>query len=279
MEGLITAMITPMKEGKVDEEGLKKNVAYQIEGGVDALLALGSTGEAMTLKLDEWTRVMEIVIAESSKPVIVNVGTNSTAESIERAKKAEQAGADALLVVTPYYVKPTNRGIVAHFTAIEAATHLPIIVYNIPGRTGKNIDIATMKELAKIERVIGVKESSGSIEQAAKVMHDWTVWSGDDALALPTIALGAKGHFSVASNLFPKEMKALVDYAKKGELDQAREIHYAFLPFFDAIFSESNPIGIKEAMNQWGLSAGEPRLPLLPMENKMLMSEALKRYR
>ncbi|MBP9840819.1 MAG: 4-hydroxy-tetrahydrodipicolinate synthase [Simkaniaceae bacterium] len=279
IKGLITAMVTPFKKGNLDEAGLETNVAFQIQGGVDALLILGSTGENLMLTPSERKRVMEIVIKTSTVPVIVNTGTSSTLESIERSLEAEALGADALLIVTPPYVKPMSEGIYYHFKSISEAVSIPIIVYNIPSRTGKNIDVATMKKLALLRQVRGVKESSGNLDQAAHVMHDWTLFAGDDALALPLFALGAKGLISVVSNAFPKEMKTLVDACLEGDFKKGRELHYSLLPFFDLVFSETNPIGIKEAMNQLGLPAGAPRMPLMPMQEVGQMEDLLKRYR
>ena len=275
LKGLITAMVTPFKKGEIDEEGLLRNVAHQIEGGVDALLILGSTGEGMTLKSAERRRIMDLVIKASTVPVIVNTGTSSTLESIERSKEAEGCGADALLIVTPPYVKPMNEGIYYHFKSITEAVSLPVIVYNIPGRTGKNIDISTMKKIAALPQVIGVKESSGNLDQAAHVMHDWSLFAGDDALSLPLIAMGAAGLISVASNAFPQEMKALVEACLRGDFKKGRELYYPLIPLFDLLFSESNPICIKEAMNELGLAAGDPRMPLMPMQEAEAMKTLL----
>lgn len=279
IKGLITAMVTPFKKGELDEEGLVKNVAYQIEEGVDALLILGSTGENAMLNPLERRRVMDIVIQESTIPVIVNTGTSSTLESIERSREAESLGADALLIVTPPYVKPMNEGIYYHYKSISEAVSIPLIVYNIPGRSAKNIDVPTMKRIAKLPQVIGVKESSGNVDQAVHVMHEWSLFAGDDALSLPLIALGASGLFSVASNAFPKEMKALVKACLDGDFVKARELYYPLVPLFDLLFSETNPIGIKEAMNQLGLAAGSPRMPLMPMQESEKMKDLLKDFK
>ena len=277
LKGLMTALITPFDQnGDLDEEGLKTLIAEQMEAKVDSLLLLGSTGEMMTLSPEERERVVELTIKASSKPVIVNVGTNNTSESIARAQRAEQMGADALLVVTPYYLKPPQEGIFRHFEEIAKKVSLPIIIYNIPGRTGRNIEVATLKKLAKIPNVIALKESSGDFAQAFAVMKDLIVLSGDDGDALPLIALGAQGHVSVTSNLLPKEMKKLVDASIKGNFEEARKMQAQLFPLFQVMFSESNPIPLKKAMQLLKLPSGEPRLPLTPMENVERMQTVLE---
>ncbi|MCP4361125.1 MAG: 4-hydroxy-tetrahydrodipicolinate synthase [Chloroflexi bacterium] len=287
--GVTTALITPFsKNGEVDYDGLRQNVRFQIQNGVRGLLPLGTTGETPTLNAVEMEKIVRLVVTESrtadkETAVLVGVGTNSTQKTIENAKKAEAWGADALLVVTPYYNKPTQDGIVAHFTAVATATSLPIIIYNIKGRTGTNIETPTLKQIAALENVIGVKEASGDIHQIMDVLTTIpkiAVYSGDDAMTFPLVCLGGQGVISVVSNLFPDLVVAMVNQALAGEVEQARQNHFNLLPIFNAAFVESNPGPIKYAMAQRGLAAGPLRLPLIEMNaaNRALLNSVLRQY-
>jgi 4-hydroxy-tetrahydrodipicolinate synthase len=275
LEGVYTALVTPMTaDGALDERALRKLVDSQVEGGVSGLVPVGTTGESPTLDGDECSRVIRIVVnqAKGSVPVIAGAGSNSTSEAIHYARDAKDAGAAATLQVAPYYNKPTSQGFLGHFRAIADAVDLPMIVYNIPGRTGKNIDNPTMLELAQHRNIVAVKEASGDIGQImdliAKKPDGFTVLSGDDNLAFPIMALGGMGVISVASNLVPAQMSRFVSAALKGDWNAARKMHYELLPLFKAIFIETNPIPIKAALAMKGMIVERYRLPMCPMDPK-----------
>ncbi len=284
--GTTTALITPFnKDGSVDYEGYKENLEEQIKY-VDGLLVLGTTGETPTLTKDEQHELIRITvdISKGRIPVMVGVGTNNTKTTVENAKAAEKLGADAILVVTPYYNKPSNAGIIAHFKAVDDAVSIPIVVYNIAGRTGRNIDTETMKELAKLENVEAVKEASGNINQMMDVINEipeLTVLSGDDSMTCPLVAMGGKGVVSVVSNLFPEKVSTMVKTALKGDFDSARKLHYELLPIFKGAFIETNPLPIKTAMNEFGMNGGHFRLPMTQMSDagKHRLMKVLERYR
>jgi 4-hydroxy-tetrahydrodipicolinate synthase len=287
--GVTTALVTPfLTDGEVDSEGLRQNVRFQIENGVRGLLPLGTTGETPTLNSSEQETIVRLVIEEAlaagkGTPVMVGVGTNSTSKTIENAQKAQEWGADALLVVTPYYNKPTQTGIVAHFSAVSDAVDLPIVVYNIKGRTGTNIATPTLKQIAEQKNVIAVKEASGDITQMMDVLievPEIAVYSGDDAMTFPLICLGGQGVISVVSNLLPGLVVDMVDQALAGNVERARERHFTLLPMFKAAFVESNPGPIKYAMGKKGLAAGPLRLPLVELlaANRAIVESALEKY-
>lgn len=271
-DGVTTAMITPfLSDGAVDYDGLRNNVRFQVENGVRGLLPLGTTGETPTLTSEEKERIVGVVVDEArahgkDNPVMVGVGSNSTAATIENAKKAADWGADALLVVTPYYNKPSQAGIIEHFVAVANATDLPIVVYNIQGRSGVNIETETLKRIAEHERIIAVKEASGNINQMGDVISEipsLRVYSGDDGLTLPLLSIGGLGVISVVSNLLPAPLVEMVNAGLSGNFKRAGELHYKLLPMFKAAFIESNPAPIKYAMSQSELAAGPLRLPLV----------------
>ncbi len=287
--GTATALVTPfLPDGRVDYAGLRQNVCRQIENGIAALVPLGTTGETPTLDEEEKAQIARVVVdtaraAPHKVPVIVGVGTNSTAKTIENARQAAAWGADALLIVTPYYNKPTQAGIVAHFSAVCAAVDIPIIVYNIKGRTGTNIETPTLKKLAQLDNIVGVKEASGDINQMMDVLDqipDLAVYSGDDVMTLPLVALGGLGVISVVSNLWPDRVVAMVAAALAGDMPRARQLHWELLPIFRGAFIETNPVPIKYAMSQKGLAAGSLRLPLVEMtaENKAKLDTILAKY-
>lgn len=287
--GVTTALVTPfLTDGAVDYEGLRQNVRFQIGNGVRGLLPLGTTGETPTLNSSEQETIVRLVIEEAQTagkdtPVMVGVGTNSTSKTIKNAQKAQEWGADALLVVTPYYNKPTQAGIVAHFSAVSDAVDLPIVVYNIKGRTGTNIATPTLKQIAEQKNVIAVKEASGDITQMMDVLikvPEIAVYSGDDAMTFPLICLGGQGVISVVSNLLPGLVVDMVDQALAGNVERARELHFTLLPMFKAAFVESNPGPIKYAMGKKGLAAGPLRLPLVELlaANRAIVEFALEKY-
>ncbi len=274
IEGVWTALITPFTaKNQLDEEGLRQNLHLQKEGGVDGVVALGTTGEAPTLSREEKKRVIAIC-KEFELPLMVGTGTYSTEETIHATKDCD---ADAALIITPYYNKPTQKGIYQHFEAICEAVDIPIVVYNHRGRTGQNIETETLQDIAKLPNIVGVKEVSGSIQQAGEIvskisMHhpNFTVLSGDDPLTLPMMALGGHGVISVAANIVPAKIVALVKAMQQDDLRQARLLHIELQPLFHALFVETNPIPIKAIMKHAGLPAGDCRLPLSPLESEHL---------
>jgi len=267
--GAMTAIVTPFgRDGDVDDRALRDIARWQVESGIHGLVPCGTTGEGATLDDDEHALVISTVVkaVEGRVPVVAGCGSNDTRRTVEAARRAAAAGADALLVVTPYYNKPNRSGMIAHYREIAAATDRPIIVYNVPGRTGQNIAPSLTLELAAIPGVVGVKEASGNLDQIAAILEGrpqgFFVLSGDDPLALPTIALGADGVISVVSNSAPAEMSLMVAAALEGDLDRARELHYRLLPIMRANFVETNPVPVKTAMAELGRCQGHVRPPL-----------------
>lgn len=267
-------------------EALRENVRFQIENGVHGLVPLGTTGESPTIKEEERKLIIKTVVDEVNGKisVIVGTGTYSTEEAVRLSKEAQDLGADGLLVVAPYYNKPTQEGLYLHFKAISEAVDLPIIVYNIPGRTGVNVEVQTLVRLSQFDNIVAVKEASGNLAQVMDIIEALgdriTVLSGDDNLTLPIMALGGKGVISVISNLLPKPMVEFVEAALKGDFKKAKELHYHLLPLFKAAFIETNPIPIKTMMNLVGMKAGPCRLPLCNMQphNLEKVKKILSRY-
>jgi 4-hydroxy-tetrahydrodipicolinate synthase len=270
-EGSIVALVTPFRNGRVDHEALAGLVEKQVAGGTSALVACGTTGEAPTLSEREHAEVIESIVkaARGRLPVIAGTGTYDTAETIRRTKAAAAAGCRGAMVVTPYYNKPTVRGLEAHFTAVADASALPLIVYNIPGRTGTRIPPPLIAKLARHPRIAALKDATGSPGDCMDVAElcDLTILAGDDALTLPWMALGAKGIVSVAGNVVPDEVSALVREAARGDFAAARRRHYRLLPLFKALFVESNPVPVKAALSLQGIGTAEVRLPLVAAEN------------
>ena len=269
--GCGTALVTPFtSSGAVDEAAVRRLAKRQVEAGVHFLVPCGTTGEAPTLSAAERTRVVEIVVDEARGrvPVLAGAGGYDTREVAEAARAMQAAGASGLLSVTPYYNKPTPEGLYRHYQAIAEATPLPIVVYNVPGRTGCNVDPATLTRLATIPHVVGVKEASGNMAQICEALRavppEFIVLSGDDALTLPAMAVGARGVVSVASNELPAEMAQLVEAAEANDFAFARELHSRLLPLMLANFAESNPIPVKALMAQMGLIEESYRLPMVP---------------
>jgi 4-hydroxy-tetrahydrodipicolinate synthase len=268
--GTGTALVTPFKsDGSVDERTLRSLVDFQIAEGIDMILPCGTTGEGATLTWEETDRVTQIVIeqARGRVPVIVGAGSNSTAEAIEGTKHAARLGADGVLSVGPYYNKPTQQGFYEHFKAIAEAENIPIVVYNVPGRTASNIEAKTMLRLAEVPNIVAVKEASGNLGQIMDILRDrpsnFRVLSGDDALTLSVIAMGGDGIVSVVSNEAPRMMSNMVNAALDGNFAKARELHYKLLPLMNMNFIESNPIPVKAAMAMMGLLEENYRLPMV----------------
>lgn len=288
VQGVYTVLITPFyNNGDLDEEGLRFLIRRQIEAGVEGVVCLGTTGECPTLTEEEQKRVVKICREETLGKIalIVGTGTYSTAHTIECTQMAQDFGADAALIVTPYYNKPTQEGLYLHYKAIAEAVTLPAIIYNIHYRTCQNLQTDTLKRLIDIPSIIGVKEASGNISQISDVIElsrrvrpDFSIMSGDDGLTFPLMALGGHGIFSVASNLVPDKVKALVDAAASGDYASARDQHYRLAPLFKAMFIETNPIPIKAAMNFCGLPAGNCRLPLCNLipENALALQRVIQ---
>jgi 4-hydroxy-tetrahydrodipicolinate synthase len=271
-KGAFTALVTPMKaNGGIDYDGFRRLVRFQLENGIDGLVPIGTTGETPTLEEAEEERLIKIAVEEAAGrvPVIAGAGSNSTKHAVLYTKRAKDLGADAALVVTPYYNKPNDDGLIRHFEAV-AAVGLPVIVYNIASRTGRNIPTPLMEVLSRIPNIAGVKEASGDMNQMGDVINTikrpqgggFTVLSGDDALTLPLLALGGDGVISVISNLVPSKVAALVKAGLAGDMETARNIHYELLPFVKAAFVETNPVPIKRALELAGLPGGPARLPL-----------------
>jgi 4-hydroxy-tetrahydrodipicolinate synthase len=274
LEGVFPALITPFSpKNEIDEEGLRRNIEFVTKGGVSGIVPCGSTGESATLSHAEHKRMIEISVDTSTIPVIAGTGSNNTKEAIELTKYAEDGGADAALLITPYYNKPNRSGLILHFKEITNAVEIPIILYNIPSRTGINMDPKLIAELAEVDGIIGVKESSGNLSQVSKIIEltkdlDFFVLSGDDILTLPILSLGGSGVVSVAANIVPERISSLVRAIKQNELEKARKIHYEISPLFEALFLETNPIPVKKAAELMGLASGHLRLPLSGMREE-----------
>lgn len=268
-QGCGTALVTPFKADlSIDELALRRLVRRQIEAGIHFLVPCGTTGESPTLEHDEKIRVVEIVLEEANGivPVLAGAGSYDTSEVIALAREYEAMGVDGILSVTPYYNKPTQEGLYRHYKAIAEGTGKPVVVYNVPGRTGVNVEPATLARLAQIDNIVGVKEASGNISQmaaiCARVPNEFNVLSGDDSITLPLASLGGRGVISVASNEIPAQMAALCNHLLKGEFAEARAIHAQWLPLMDVNFVESNPIPVKAALARMGLIEAVWRLPM-----------------
>lgn len=269
-EGLMVAMVTPFRDGAVDLPATERLIEFMITGGVEGLVISGSTGEAATCTHEErrslWRFAKERV--RGRVPLVAGTGTNNTAESIALTRMAEELGLDGAMIVTPYYNKPTPRGQVAHFTAVAKSTRLPIILYNVPGRTATNTLPETLEQVQDLPNVVAVKEASGSLDQASAVRARcrMTLLSGDDSLTLPMIAVGAAGVISVAGNVAPRAMRTLCDHARAGRLSEAEAQHRLLQPLFKALFIESNPGPVKCLLAAMRLIENQLRLPLVPVE-------------
>jgi len=283
-EGTYTALVTPFRGGRVDEQSLRTLIRAQVEGGVDGIVPCGSTGESATMTHDEHEQVITIAIEEARGKikVLAGTGSNSTAEACRLTKFAAEAGADGALLISPYYIKPTQAGHVAHYRAIAEVSELPLLVYNIPGRTGVNMLPETTAEIARIPHIVGIKEAAGSLDQVSRIIQlcgpGFTVLSGDDSLTLPMMAVGARGVISVVSNLTPKPICGLVRAAAAGDYETARRIHYELLPLMQVLFIEINPIGIKTALAMTRkIASDELRMPLTPLTepNRARLEKAL----
>ena len=284
IQGCGTALVTPFsRDGMIDVEALRRLVQFQLREGIDFLVPCGTTGETPTLEKEEYLGVIRVVMEEAGGkvPIVAGVGSNNTRHVCELAKEVSALGVDALLSVVPYYNKPTQEGLYQHFKAIAEATELPVIVYNVPGRTSSNIEPATTARLSKLSNITGIKEASGNIVQQMEVIRavgsDFAILSGDDAFTFPLMALGGKGVISVASNEVPGSMSRLVRLLREGEYDEARKLNEQLLPLMQVNFIETSPIPVKAALAMMGMIEEIYRLPLVPMkpENRAKLEKVL----
>ncbi len=271
-EGSLVAIVTPFKDGKVDEDCLRSLVHMHIEEGTSGIVPCGTTGESPTLSPEEHKKVIEIVIDEAKKkvPVIAGTGSNNTAEAIEYTRHAHEAGADGALVITPYYNKPPQEGLYSHFKAIAGEVSIPIVIYNVPGRTGISIEPETVARLSELSNIVAIKEASGKMDQVTKIISlcGITVLSGDDSMTMPIMAVGGTGVISVVANIVPSDVRALTAAMEEGNFESARELHYKLFNLCKVMFIETNPIPIKTAMAMKGLIKEEFRLPLVSPSEK-----------
>lgn len=286
-QGCGTAIATPFTEDGVNFEEFGKLIEFQIENGVDAIIVCGTTGESATMTKEEREKTIKFAIDAVAKrtKVVVGTGSNSTKAAVEMSKFAEEAGADALLVVTPYYNKTTQKGLVAHYTEIAKAVNIPIIMYSVPSRTGVNISPETCLELSKIKNIVAIKEASGNLSQVAKIAslcrENLDIYSGNDDQIIPVLSLGGKGVISVLSNIMPKYTHDMTMKYFKGEVEEAAKMQLDVIDLSDSLFSEVNPIPVKHALNLMGYDFGKPRLPLIELSdaNKKVMEEVMKKHK
>jgi 4-hydroxy-tetrahydrodipicolinate synthase len=286
-QGAMVAIVTPFKDGQVDESTLRQLIEFQIANGTQGIIPCGTTGESATLSFAEHERVVEITVEQVKKrvPVIAGTGSNNTSEAIRLTAHAKKAGADGALMISPYYNKPTQEGLYQHFKKVAESVDIPIIVYNIQGRTAVNIDPDTVARLAKIDNIVGIKEASGSMKQITDVIarcgSDFVTLSGEDFLTYPLMCVGGKGVISVVSNVAPRDMADLCTLCLQGKYGEARQLFYKMLPLCHALFYETNPAPVKAALAMMGkIPSEEVRLPLVPMKEatKERLRQDLKAY-
>lgn len=280
-KGSMIPIVTPFKDGKIDEDGFQNLIEFHIKNGTDAIVPCGTTGESATLTHKEHEQLVDssIKIANNRVPVIAGTGSNSTDEAIKLTTYAQKAGADGALLITPYYNKPTQEGLYQHYKDIAVKTDIPLILYNVPGRTGVNMLPETVAKLSEIPSIVGIKEASGSLRQICEIIYlcgeKCSVFSGDDFTNYPILAMGGKGVISVTANIVPDKIAAMWDAFESGDHTKAREIHYQLLSLNNAMFLETNPIPVKTALGLMGKISPEMRLPLSPMSHNNL--EKLKK--
>jgi len=284
--GSLVAIVTPFRNGKVDERALGDLIEFQIANGTDGIVPCGTTGESATLSHEEHDRVVALTVEVVRRrvPVIAGTGSNSTDEAIALTQHAKAAGADGALLITPYYNKPMQEGLFRHYKAVAEAVDLPLVLYNIPGRTAVNMTPATVARLSAVRNIVAIKEGAGSVQQVSEIIQAcgdrMTVLSGDDALTLPMMAVGAKGVITVTANIAPADMAAMVDAYAAGNLAEAKRLHHKLYPLFTALFYETNPIPVKAALAMMGKIDGELRLPLSPMatDTREKLARVMKEY-
>ena len=283
-EGVLPALITPFnKDYSIDENGFRKNVTFVETGGISGIVPCGTTGESATLSTAEHEQLIDLSVDCANVPVIVGTGSNNTAEAIELTKYANDAGVDGALLISPYYNKPNNAGLIKHFKMIAESVDIPLLLYNVPTRTSQDMPLEVIFELAKIDNIVGIKEASGSLDKVSQIIEntadeDFSIISGDDGLTLPIMTLGGSAVISVVANIVPQKMVDLYDAAKSGDIATARKIHYELAPLIRALFNETNPIPVKCAAGLIGLASGPLRLPLAPInsDNERILTDALK---
>ena len=283
--GAIPALITPFTaDNQIDADGYRRNIEFAVKNGVSAIVPCGTTGESATLSAEEHMKVVDIAIESSKVPVIAGTGSNSTDEAIMFTKHAADAGADAALIITPYYNKPTQNGLVAHFEKIANTVDIPIILYNVPSRTGVDMSVATIAQLAKHPNVVGIKEATGDMGKASEIIaktidDNFVLLSGDDIATLPLMSIGGTGVISVTANILPGKISEMVSLFEKGETKKAMAIHQELVPIMKTLFIETNPIPVKTAVGLLGLAAGPLRMPMTPMlpANLEILKAELKR--
>ncbi|GJL79688.1 MAG: 4-hydroxy-tetrahydrodipicolinate synthase [Nitrospinaceae bacterium] len=285
-EGSLVAIVTPFKNGKVDEKALRELIEFQIAGGTQGIVPCGTTGESATLSHEEHDKVIGITVdaCKGRAKVLAGTGSNSTWEAAELTQHAQKAGVDGSLQITPYYNKPSQEGLFQHFSSLAKETDLPIILYNVPGRTSVNMLPETVKRLSGIDNIVGIKEASGSLTQISEVISlcgkDFTVLSGDDPLLWPILAIGGKGVISVTANVLPEKVSQLCHAAENGDGDQARALHYELMEINETLFIDTNPVPVKTALALMGKMGDELRSPLSPLskENAVRLKSVLKKY-
>lgn len=284
-EGAMPALITPFtKDDRIDREGLQRNIAFVEDGGVSGIVPCGTTGESATLSAAEHEEVIDIAVECAKVPVIAGTGSNNTCEALQFTKHAADAGVDGVLLISPYYNKPNPAGLLAHFKKIAEAVDIPMILYNVPSRTGQDMPVDVITQLAKVENIVGIKEASGNAAKVSQILEqtiddDFVLLSGEDGLTLPIISMGGRGVISVAANIVPDKMSGMVNAALKGDYETARKIHFEISPLIRALFLETNPIPVKKAAELVGLASGHLRLPLAPISdaNKEKLVSELKK--
>ena len=283
-KGCFTALVTPFKDGRVDEKSLRNLIEFQIKNGINGLVPCGTTGESATLSYEEHNRVIDITIETAAKrvPVVAGTGSNSTSETVMLTKHAEDAGADYALLITPYYNKPTQAGLYEHYKAVAEETNIPIMLYNVPGRTGVNMLPETVARLSEIKSIAGIKEATGNLQQISDVIEysrpGFLVISGDDFTTFPLLSIGGHGVISVTSNVSPKDVSDMCSLFFNGKTEESKQLHYKLQPLHRSMFIETNPVPVKTALSMMGMMKEEFRLPLVGMskDNKMRLEKTLK---
>ncbi|MBF0252361.1 MAG: 4-hydroxy-tetrahydrodipicolinate synthase [Candidatus Omnitrophica bacterium] len=284
-KGSYVALVTPFKKGKPDEKTYRKLIEFQIKNGTNGIVPCGCTGEAATLTMEEQKRLVSIAVETCAKrvPVVAGTGSNSTRESLELTIFAKKAGCDGALIITPYYNKPTPEGQYRHYAELAKQSKLPIMLYNVPSRTGISLSPQTVARLSKIDNIVAIKEAAGSVQQVVDILSlcDITVMSGDDSMTLPFMSVGAKGVVSVAGNIIPREIHDLVDTFLKGDIEASRKIHYEIAELCKTMFIETNPIPVKTSLAMMGLVEEEFRMPLCEMmpDTRAALQKVLKKYK
>ena len=286
-KGSLIPIVTPFKEGKIDEEGFRDLIEFHITNGTDAIVPCGTTGESATLTHEEHEQLIDLSIEAANHriPVIAGTGSNSTAEAIKLTTYAKKTGADGALLITPYYNKPTQEGLYNHYKAIAEETDLPLILYNVPSRTGVNMLPETVARLSEMPTIVGIKEATGSLRQICDIIHlcgeKCSVFSGDDFTNYPILAVGGKGVISVTANIMPDKIAAMYDAFESGNFDKSREIHYQLLELHNSLFLETNPIPVKTALSLMGKISPEMRPPLSPMSpgNLEILKKVMAKYK